>query len=142
MITCTARMLLQIVVCGPFAIRYWSRGILPYLPFVAIFNRCIDRLARPPEEIRAENLREWAAGVSGATPINELEERKPSRIAGVIQNVRIDPREGHGSIEATIIDGTGELVVKWLGRPSKAGIRLGNGLIVEGTVGRQNGELL
>ncbi len=112
------------------------------MPFVAIFNRFIDRLARPPEEIRAENLRAWAAGVSGATPINELEERKPSRIAGVIQNVRIDPREGHGSIEATIIDGTGELVVKWLGRPSKAGIRLGNGLIVEGTVGRQDGELL
>ncbi len=109
---------------------------------MALFGRLIDRLARAPEEIRAEHLRSWASGVDGAVPIAELESRKPARVAGVIQNVRIDPREGHGSIEATIIDGTGQLVVKWLGRPSKAGIRLGNGLIVEGTIGKQNGELV
>ncbi len=56
-------------------------------------------------------------------------------MAGVIQNIRIDPREGRGSIEATLIDGTGQMVVKWLGRPTMTGIRLGMGLIVEGTVG-------
>jgi hypothetical protein len=83
----------------------------------------IQNLARPPEEIRAENLR-------------KLEKRKRQKVAGVIQNIRIDPREGHGSIEATIIDGTGQMVVKWLGRPSKSGIRLGMGLVVEGAVGR------
>lgn len=60
----------------------------------------------------------------------------------MIQNIRIDPREGHGSIEATIIDGSGEMVVKWFGRPQKSGIRLGTGLIVEGTVGlAPDGEL-
>jgi RecG-like helicase len=112
------------------------------LPNVASLRQLIDRLARPPEEIRAENLREWATSVPDATPIERLEPRKRARVAGVIQNVRIDPREGHGSIEATIIDGTGQLVVKWLGRPTKTGIRLGNGLIVDGTVGSQNGELV
>jgi RecG-like helicase len=103
---------------------------------VEILSRFIDRLARPPEEIRAENVRRWAASVPGATSIADVEERKPARVAGVIQNVKIDPREGHGCIEATIIDGTGQLVVKWLGRPTKAGIRLGNGLVVSGVVGR------
>jgi hypothetical protein len=53
----------------------------------------------------------------------------------VIQNIRIDPRAGTGSIEATIIDGTGRLVTKWLGRSSLQGIRLGMGLIVEGVAG-------
>ncbi len=102
----------------------------------------IERLARPPEDVRAENLRRWAASVEGATPIQDLEERKTYRIAGVIQDIRIDPREGHGSIEATIIDGTGQMVVRWLGRPTKSGIRLGNGLVVTGMVGRSSdGEL-
>lgn len=95
----------------------------------------MERLARPPEEIRAEGLRRWASGIPGATRIAEIEQRKRQRVAGVIQNIRIDPREGHGSIEATIIDGTGQMVVKWLGRPSKSGIQLGMGLIVEGAIG-------
>ena len=103
---------------------------------MAWFQDLIENLARPPEEIRAENLRKWARGVPDATAIADLEPRKRARVAGVIQNVRIDPREGHGSIEATIIDGTGQMVVRWLGRPSKSGIRLGNGLVVAGTIGR------
>lgn len=119
-----------------------TRAILPYLPLVAWFTDLIENLARPPEEIRADNLRSWARGVEGTTPIAELEPRERARIAGVIQNVRIDPREGHGSIEATIIDGTGQMVVKWLGRPEKSGIRLGNGLVIAGTVGKNDhGEL-
>jgi hypothetical protein len=106
------------------------------LPTVTFIGGVFDRLARPPEELRAENLRKWASTIPEATPIAEAEPRRRLVIAGVIQNIRIDPREGHGSIEATITDGTGEMVVKWLGRPSKSGIRLGRGLVVEGTVGR------
>jgi hypothetical protein len=61
--------------------------------------------------------------------------RRASRAAGVIQNIRIDPRVGSGSIEATIIDGSGQMVAKWLGRSSLSGITLGMGLIVEGIIG-------
>ena len=63
-------------------------------------------------------------------------------MAGVIQNIRIDPRSGRDSIEATITDGTGTLIAKWLGRPTMSGIRLGSGLIVEGVVGIQDGDLI
>ncbi len=118
------------------------RAILPYLRSVAFLKNAVDRLARPPEEIRAENLRHWAATVVGVTPIEKIEPRRRCRAAGVIQNIRIDPRAASGSIEATIIDGTGQMVVKWLGRPEKYGIRLGNGLVISGTVGRNDdGEL-
>jgi hypothetical protein len=106
------------------------------LPIVASLGDFLGKLARPPEEIRADNLRHWAASIPGAIPIGKLEGRKRQKVAGVIQNIRIDPREGHGSIEATIIDGTGQMVVKWLGRPSKSGIQLGTGLVVEGAIGR------
>lgn len=95
-----------------------------------------DKLSRAPEELRADNLRHWAATIEGTTPLGAVEPRQHTKVAGVIQNIRIDPRQGSGSVEATIIDGTGELVVKWLGRSSMRGIRLGMGLVVEGMVGR------
>ncbi|HEY7875875.1 MAG TPA: OB-fold nucleic acid binding domain-containing protein [Actinomycetota bacterium] len=85
--------------------------------------------------MRAENLRRWASSVEGATPIGELAARRGCCAAGVIQNIRIDPRVGSGTIEATIIDGSGQMVAKWLGRSSLSGITLGMGLIVEGIIG-------
>lgn len=70
----------------------------------------------------------------------EAEARQRSKLAGVIQNIRIDPREGRNLIEATIIDGSGgELVVRLIGRTTLAGWRLGEGLIVEGTVAEKDG---
>lgn len=92
-------------------------------------------MARSPDEIRAEHLRHWAARIPDTIPIGELKSREGCRVAGVVQNIRIDTREGRDSIEATITDGTGTLVAKWLGRPSLSGIRLGMGLIVEGIAG-------
>ena len=100
----------------------------------------LDNLTRPPEDIRDEHLRAWVEKLPGVTPIGDLVERRRFKVAGVIQNIRIDPREGSGSIEATISDGTGEMVVKWLGRQAMSGIRLGTGLVVEGTVGQGDGE--
>jgi RecG-like helicase len=105
---------------------------------VVSLTSLIENLARPPEEVRAENLRQWASTVSDAVAIAELEPRKSCTVAGVVQNIRIDPREGRGSIEATIIDGTGRLVVRWLGRSSLSGVKLGVGLVVTGTVGKSS----
>lgn len=111
-------------------------AILPYLPPVTIRD-LLRRWGRTPEEIRAENLCGWIESLEpvGVTPIEEVIPRQPVKVAGVIQNIRIDPTEGTGSIEATIIDGTGEMVAKWLGRSVMPGIRLGMGLIMEGTPG-------
>ncbi len=106
------------------------------------FRGFLDRLARPPEEIRSENLRDWAATIAGSCRIRDVEPRQRQRVAGVVTNIRIDPREGHGSIEATIVDGTGSMVAKWLGRAKLAGIRLGVGLVIEGLAGKQDGDLV
>lgn len=102
---------------------------------MAFLSELIDKLARPAQEIRAEHLKEWARSIPGTVPIADAECRCRCKIAGVIQNIRIDPREGSGSIEATVNDGTGRMVVKWLGRQKLSGITLGAGLIFEGTVG-------
>lgn len=113
-----------------------ARAILPYLPPVTFFSDLVERLARPPQEIRAEHLRDWSSSIEDVIPIAEVEARTRCKVAGVIQNVRIDPREGSGSIEAIVNDGSGRMVVKWLGRQELMGIGLGAGLIFTGTVGR------
>jgi hypothetical protein len=116
-------------------------AILPYLPIVAGTSGFFERLTRAPEDIRADNLRTWSGSIPGTIPIAEAQMRRRHKVAGVVQNIRVDPRQGSGSIEATIIDGSGDMVAKWLGRPSMSGVRLGIGLVMEGIVGAgQDGE--
>jgi hypothetical protein len=64
-----------------------------------------------------------------------VESRCHCRVAGVIKTLRIDPRQGTGSIEATVTDGSGQMVARWLGRQTMSGIKLGTGLILEGVAG-------
>ncbi len=111
------------------------------MPTVALLDRFVRNLTASPDEIRAENLRAWARSVAGTTPLSDIQPRQRTKVAGVIQNIRIDPRSG-GSIEAMITDGTGRHTARWLGRSELAGIRLGAGLVMEGVVGEQDGELV
>lgn len=105
-------------------------------------SELINRLARDPGDIRAENLRHWVESLPDVTPLSKVETRQRHKVAGVIHNIRIDPRAGRDSIEATITDGSGTLVAKWLGRSSMSGITLGAGLIMEGVVGAQDDDLV
>lgn len=109
---------------------------------MAFLSELVDKLARPAHDIRAERLNEWARSIEGTVPIAEAQPRSRCKIAGVIQNIRIDPREGSGAIEATVNDGTGRMVVKWLGRQQLSGIRLGSGLLFEGTIGEGSSKQL
>ena len=95
----------------------------------------IEKLGRSPDDVRAEHLRRWVSSVEDVTTLEQVKARQRTRVAGVIQNIRIDPRNGRDAIEATIIDGTSRLVAKWLGRSSLSGIQLGMGLIMEGVPG-------
>jgi hypothetical protein len=98
-------------------------------------SNVIEKLGRSPEDIRAQNLRRWVTSIDDVTTLKDVKARKRTRVAGVIQNIRIDPRNGRDAIEATIIDGTDRMVAKWLGRASLSGIQLGMGLIMEGVPG-------
>ena len=109
------------------------------MPSVALLERFIHNLTASPEVIRNENLRRWAGSIEGTALIENIRPRERCMVAGVVQNIRIDPRSG-SSIEATISDGSGSLIAKWLGRSTLSGIRLGEGLILEGAVG-QEGDL-
>ena len=107
---------------------------------MASLSGLFESLSKAPEQVRDENLRKWTRSIEGTSPISEVEPRSRFKTAGVIQNLRIDPGRGGGSVDATIIDGTGQMVVRWLGRSRLSGIRLGMGLIVEGIAAAGEGD--
>lgn len=87
---------------------------------------------KSPEQVRLWKLRAWSTNVSGVTPIDRIEPTWPCSFAGVVQKVRIDPRDR--SIEASIHDGTGCITTRWRERSSFSGLHVapGVGLMVTG----------
>ena len=109
---------------------------------MGFLNDLLEKLSRHPEDLRSENLRRWIEILPNITPLSDARVRERCRVAGVIQNIRIDPRAGRDSVEATITDGSGRMIAKWLGRSSMSGIALGIGLIMEGVIGEQDNDLV
>jgi hypothetical protein len=92
----------------------------------------LQRLRTPAEEFGRAQLRDFCAGCDGVTPIAEVGPRQEVSTVGEISSLRIVPRAGCPSLEATITDGTGTIIASWTGRRQIAGISPGRRLIVHG----------
>jgi RecG-like helicase len=77
-------------------------------------------------------LREFCAGTPHTTPINEVAPRSEATIVGEISTLRIVPRAGSPTLQATITDGTGYLTAVWTGRRRIAGVAPGKRLVIAG----------
>lgn len=106
-----------------------------------MFKRLFKRLSQDEEQLRSDAIRSWAAAVEGVIPIDRAEPRSVARIAGVVENVRVRPREGVPAFEAVVSDGTGTVTAVWLGRRSIPGLGLGSRLVLEGRLGGQRGQM-
>ena len=95
-------------------------------------RKVIQRLNTPVSELDRRRLRDFAASQPGVTPIAELAPRTLGLVVGEISSMRIVPRAGSPSLEATITDGTGSLVAVWTGRRRIAGITPGRRLLLRG----------
>jgi hypothetical protein len=122
-------------------------------------RRKLDRLRQDEGERRSATIREWSETQEGCTLIAGAEPRSVVRLAGVVEALRVRPRQGVPQIEAQISDGTGAVTAVWVGRRSIPGLALGVRMIVEGRLagnsteglqimnprfefGRRQGELL
>ena len=94
-------------------------------------GKAMKRLTKPVDELDREALGAYCDGL-GVTPMDRITPRTPTRVAGEIRAVRIVPRAGSPSLEATITDGTGSIVVVWTGRRKIAGVTPGKRLVVSG----------
>ena len=98
-------------------------------------RRFFKRLVQDESERRSETIRAWASAIPGTTPISDATPREVARIAGVVEGLRVRPREGVPAIEAVIGDGTGQVTAVWLGRRQISGLTLGARVVVEGRLG-------
>jgi hypothetical protein len=77
----------------------------------------------------------------GATPIGATQWRQRTRVSGRVRSVRVQPWSGVATLECTLRDNTGGLVLVFLGRREVAGIRPGVHLSAEGMIGEHDGRL-
>jgi hypothetical protein len=77
----------------------------------------------------------------GTIPIAEAVWRRRARVAGRVRLVRVQPWGGVPTLECTLYDESGGLVVVFLGRRAVAGIGPGRRMTVEGMVGAHHGSL-
>ncbi|MDQ3898816.1 MAG: OB-fold nucleic acid binding domain-containing protein [Actinomycetota bacterium] len=90
------------------------------------------RLTVSDAELDRERLRQFCRDVPGVSTIGDAEPRKEITVAGEISSLRIVPRAGTPSLEATVSDGTGSLVVVWTGRRQIPGVAPGKRLVLSG----------
>ena len=103
------------------------------------FRKLLQRLTTSDADLDRERLRQFCADVPGVTPIGDAQPRQEITVAGEISSMRIVPRAGSPSLEATVSDGSGMLVVVWTGRRRIAGISPGRRLLLSGRGTDQGG---
>ncbi len=90
------------------------------------------RLTVSDAELDRERLRQFCRDVPGVTAIGDAKPRDEVTVAGEISSLRIVPRAGTPSLEATVNDGTGSMVVVWTGRRQIPGVAPGKRLVLSG----------
>ena len=76
---------------------------------------------------------------TGLDLIAEAPDREPVRLRGTLRTVTLRPRGGVPALEAELFDGSGAIVVIWLGRRRIGGIVPGRSVQVSGRIGVHDG---
>jgi hypothetical protein len=95
-------------------------------------KKLFKNLTTPVVELDVERLRKFCEDRPGTVSIVDLPPRAEGTVVGEVTSLRIVPRAGSPSLEATLNDGTGSLLVVWTGRRKIAGVAPGKRLVVSG----------
>jgi hypothetical protein len=96
-------------------------------------RRLRDSLSQSKSDQHAEELKSGVRQL-GATPIRDCVPGEPAVVSGVLRAVTLRPREGVPAVEAELFDGTGRLLLVWLGRRRIRGIEPGRAIVVTGRI--------
>ncbi len=110
------------------------RKVTPVPKVPKVFQRRGSNGPRP-EDVAGPEL-----DVEGAVPIGDVQDRQRVRIAGRVHALRVQPWSGQPTLECTVTDGTGRIVVVFLGRRRIAGIEPGARIVIDGIVGQRAGQ--
>jgi len=109
---------------------------------MGIFKRFGENLTATPEQLQAQQIRKWCNEISGIEQIAECRPRTHRRIAGVVESIKVIPRQNTMILEVQVYDGTDQIVGVWFGRRKIPGIDLGQRLVLEGTLTTFRGNTL
>lgn len=96
------------------------------------FRKLLHRFTTSDADLDRARLQQFCRDVPGVTTIGDAEARQEITVAGEISSLRIVPRAGTPSLEVTVKDGTGSLVIVWTGRRQIPGVAPGKRLVVSG----------
>ncbi|MEO6628845.1 MAG: OB-fold nucleic acid binding domain-containing protein [Aquihabitans sp.] len=96
------------------------------------FRKLLHRLTTSDADLDRERLRQFCQDVPGVTPIGDARPRQEITVAGEISSLRIVPRSGTPSLEVTVKDGSGSMVIVWTGRRNIPGVVPGKRLVLNG----------
>ncbi len=105
-------------------------------------RRWLDRLTETDEARLDTEIRDWAESVPGTVRIGETKPRQRVKIAGVIRRLTVFPMQDNESLEVVVSDGTGEVLIQFMGRRAIRGLTLGTRVVVEGVLGEQHGRVV
>ena len=96
-------------------------------------RRGLSRWASHSREEARELLR--TAEKAGLVTIADAPDREHVTVQGTLKTVTLRPRGGVPALEAELYDGSGTILLIWLGRRRIAGISPGRQIRVEGRIG-------
>ena len=102
-------------------------------PRVGPLRRLVASLSQDKSDQHAEALRGEVRDL-GATPICDCVPGEPATVSGVLRSVTLRPREGVPAVEAELYDGSGRILVVWLGRRRISGVDPGRSIVVHGRI--------
>ena len=103
-------------------------------------RRFFAKLSESDEALQSEEVRSWAETIEGSVRIIAAPSRESVKVAGTVKRLTIFPVQGEESLEALVSDGTGEIVVVFMGRRGIHGLTLGTRVVVVGVVGERFGK--
>ena len=102
------------------------------------WRRVLQRFTASETDLAAAEEQE-AAARNGGTLCEQLPVRRRARVCGVLRSVTLQPRGGMSTVQAELFDGSGTVVLVWLGRRRIAGVEVGRRLRAEGMVVADDG---
>lgn len=109
---------------------------------MGIFKKFGERLSETPEQLQAQEVRVWCSEIEAVDQIAVCRARSRRRVAGVVESIKVVPRQDTSILEVQIYDGTDRITGVWFGRRKIPGVDLGQRLILEGTVAIFHGDTL
>jgi len=110
----------------------------------AVLAAGLANSAKPARRTAKSELPTLPAGFQlppGTVPIDQVQPRERVTIAGRVRTLRVQPRAGVATLQATVGDGTGEILVVFLGRRQVGGWEPGAYVMATGVAGERSGRL-